>query len=121
MSATEPSLRIRVLGPVRLEGVDQDLAPGLRRLLAGLTVHRGRLASADRLTDALWPDGPPGDDGLRALRTAVSRLRKVVGGDVVVTDAPGYRLAGVHPTHPRMPRTAMHPPGCPERPADSRG
>lgn len=82
---------VRVLGTVRLE--DSELAPGARRLLAILITHRGRVASSDDLVVDLWPEGPPGGDGLRALRTAVSRLRKQVGDGRLITEAPGYRLA----------------------------
>lgn len=85
-------VRVKVLGPIAVVEADRDLAPALRRLLAALVVRRGATASNDMLIDAMWPDGPPGDDGLRALRTAVSRLRPIVGTDAVVTAAPGYRL-----------------------------
>lgn len=85
-------VRVKVLGPVAVVGADRELAPALRRLLAALVVRRGATASNDTLIDAMWPDGPPGDDGLGALRTAVSRLRPIVGADAVVTTAPGYRL-----------------------------
>ena len=85
-------VRVKVLGPIAVVGAERELAPTLRRLLAALVARRGATASNDALIDAMWPEGPPGGDGLRALRTAVSRLRPIVGADAVMTAAPGYRL-----------------------------
>lgn len=88
---TDPVL-VRVLGTVGIDGSARELAPGLRRLLALLTVNRRQVLSTDTLVDHLWPDGAPGDDGTGALRTAVSRLRGEIGAAGVLTEPPGYRL-----------------------------
>ncbi len=82
--------RLRLLGPVEIEsalGQSERLSHSApqRRLLALLAVHRGSVVSSQRLCDLL--DLSPG-----ALRTAISRLRASVGGDVLVTAAPGYMV-----------------------------
>jgi DNA-binding SARP family transcriptional activator len=62
-----------------------------RRLLALLAVQRNQPVTIDRITEALWATGPP----LRPERnvaTMVSRLRAVLGADVVVGGRIGYRL-----------------------------
>ena len=41
------------------------------------------------LTDRLWGDDPPATAG-KALQVYVSRLRKTLGADALVTRAPGY-------------------------------
>lgn len=63
----------------------------VRALLAALLVHEGRPVSADRLIDGLWGDDLPGNPA-NALQAKVSQLRKALGRDRVVRQAPGYRL-----------------------------
>jgi DNA-binding SARP family transcriptional activator len=84
----------RILGPLEVDDGDHPLALGgsrQRALLGLLLLHAGEVVSSDRLVDEIW-----GDKGLRegskALHVAVSRLRKVVGSDVLVTRPPGYEL-----------------------------
>ena len=63
-----------------------------RLLLAVLLVDANRTVTTDRLADELWADRLPDDPG-GALRTQVSRLRKILPeGTPLVTDAGGYRL-----------------------------
>ncbi len=62
-------------------------------MLAILVARPGVVTANDLLVEAMWPDGPPSGDGLRALRTAASRLRQAVGPASVESVAPGYRLA----------------------------
>jgi predicted ATPase/DNA-binding SARP family transcriptional activator len=89
-----------VLGPVEVrpaEGPPVQLAPSVRALLARLALAPGRVVSVDALTDALWGEDLPADAG-NALQLRVSKLRRAlvaagVPGDVLVTQAPGYRLA----------------------------
>ena len=59
-----------------------------RRLLTLLSTKPGSVVSADRLSDALGIS-------TGGLHTAVSRLRKSLGADVVVTEPPGYALRGI--------------------------
>jgi len=89
-----------VLGPVEVRppgAAPAQLAPSVRALLARLALAPGRVVSVDALTDALWGEDLPGD-AANALQLRVSKLRRAlvaagVPGDVLVTQAPGYRLA----------------------------
>jgi predicted ATPase/DNA-binding SARP family transcriptional activator len=72
-------------GPVPLRGVR------LRGLLARLALDAGRPVGTSVLVDDLWGESPPDGAG-NALQALVSRLRRAIGGDLVVTDARGYRL-----------------------------
>ncbi|MEN3534724.1 BTAD domain-containing putative transcriptional regulator [Microbispora sp. ZYX-F-249] len=92
-----------VLGPTEVRGSDGSpaaLPPSVRALLARLALSRGRVVPVDALTDALW--GDEGEDlpadAANALQIRVSKLRRALaaaglGTDVLVTQAPGYRLA----------------------------
>ncbi|MES5821817.1 BTAD domain-containing putative transcriptional regulator [Streptomyces sp. RG80] len=90
----EPPLRFSVLGPVRAWRGEEPLptgSPQQRALLAALLLREGRTATAAELIDALWGEEPP-SQALAALRTYASRLRKVLGPDVLVSDAGGYAI-----------------------------
>ncbi|XVQ86916.1 ATP-binding protein [Microbispora siamensis] len=92
-----------VLGPTEVRGPGGSataLPPSVRALLARLALSCGRVVPVDGLTDALW--GDEGDDlpadAANALQIRVSKLRRALaaaglGADVLVTQAPGYRLA----------------------------
>ncbi|WP_169953682.1 BTAD domain-containing putative transcriptional regulator [Microbispora sp. H11081] len=92
-----------VLGPTEVRGSDGsavELPPSVRALLARLALSCGRVVPVDALTDALW--GDEGDDlpadAANALQIRVSKLRRALaaaglGPGVLVTQAPGYRLA----------------------------
>ncbi|MFI0355858.1 BTAD domain-containing putative transcriptional regulator [Actinomadura sp. 9N407] len=88
-------MRFGVLGPVMVWDAAGEPVTipevKVRALLAALLVHEGRLVSADRLIDDLWGDDPPGRSA-NALQSKVSMLRRVLGRDRVVHQAPGYRL-----------------------------
>ena len=71
--------------PATLAGAKQRL------LLAVLLAARGRRVSRDALSDALWPERPPADS-VHALDLQVSRLRRVVGAQRLITQDGGYRL-----------------------------
>ena len=97
--ATDRALTVRMVGAFSVEspaGVLTAAEVGsykARSLLALLAVERGRLVPVDRIIDILWGDEPP----VRAARnvaTLVSRLRTVLGGQVVVGGPTGYRLGG---------------------------
>jgi DNA-binding SARP family transcriptional activator len=60
-----------------------------RALLALLLLHANRVVSRDRLIDELW-DGSPPDTASTALQVHVSQLRKALGREAIVTQAPGY-------------------------------
>ena len=85
-------MEFRILGPldvvaggrpVQLTGTRE------RTLLAILLIHAGEVVSADRLIDELWGDDLPGDPS-NALQVVVSRVRRALGGELLVTRKPGY-------------------------------
>ncbi|WP_285753440.1 BTAD domain-containing putative transcriptional regulator [Lentzea sp. NBRC 105346] len=63
----------------------------LRWLLIRLAMEPGRVVPAERLIADLWGDEPPGD-GAASLQSAVSRLRKALPANVIVSQHPGYYL-----------------------------
>ena len=73
--------------PVPLRGAKQ------RALLARLLVDAPAVVSTDTLVDDLWGEQPP-DGALRTVQVVVSRLRKVLGPEALVTQAPGYLVVG---------------------------
>src|SRR5512145_227766 len=87
-------MEFRILGP--LEVVDEGRAVKLggskqRSLLGFLLLHANKVVSRDRLIDELWGDQPP-DTAATAIQVYVSQLRKALGRDVIVTQAPGYLI-----------------------------
>src|ERR1700677_2707347 len=88
-------LAFRILGP--LEVVDQERSVALggskqRALLAILLLRRGEVISSDRLIDQLWGERPPAT-AAKTLQGYVSRLRKALGDEVLLTRGTGYVLA----------------------------
>ncbi len=87
-------LRFEVLGPVRVRYGDAPVntgSPQQRGMLACLLLRAGHTVTAPELIQALWGDDPP-HAALAAVRTYASRLRKVLGGDVLVSESGGYAL-----------------------------
>jgi predicted ATPase/DNA-binding SARP family transcriptional activator len=81
-----PLLVVAESGPVRIRSRLQRL------LLTILLVEANRVVSTDRLVEELWGDRQPDDPG-GALRTQVSRLRKMLpDGTALVTEEGAYRL-----------------------------
>ena len=87
-------MEIRILGPIEAHA-DGGVLPlgGLREraLLALFALSPGQTISTDRLIDELWGEDLPANPS-NALQALVSRLRRAVGSDTVVTRAPGYFL-----------------------------
>ncbi len=80
---------VRVLGSIEVVADEPVvLAPQLRRLLGLLVVANGDVVSAHRIAEYVAEGG---DHAGSAVRTAVSRLRKVLGERIVSGDG-GYRL-----------------------------
>lgn len=82
-------LTIRVLGPVQIVlsgGIVELPSASQRRLLAALAVHAPQSVRLDWLC---WVLGVSSS----AVRTTVTRLRRVAGDDLVHTTVTGYRLA----------------------------
>ena len=88
-----PGLRVTVLRGVeaRRDGVLLEVpGPRLRSLLALLALTPGVPRRAEYLADQLWDGEPPSANALQAL---VSRLRRALGADAVLSRPTGYLLA----------------------------
>jgi len=91
------NLRVQVLGvlAVAVDGREvpaHELASRKgRTLLKLLLARRGWVLPADVLADALWQGRPPADPDAN-LATLVSRLRAVLGPDVIAGDRLGWRF-----------------------------
>src|SRR2546425_4794341 len=87
-------MEFRILGP--LEVVEDGRAVPLdrrrmRALLAFLLLNANELVSSDRLIDEVW--GPePAKTAAASLQNYISRLRKAIGAERVVSQPPGYVL-----------------------------
>lgn len=92
-------VRVRLLGPLALQGVTGSVplgGPTERAVLAMLALDVERAVSESALLDGLWGDAPPAS-ALKTLRTYVSRLRsrlRAVGDDHcrIETRPGGYSL-----------------------------
>ena len=81
-------MEFKVLGPLQVVGPDAasiDLPGATQRRLVCLLLVRGAVVSADSLAEQL--DLSPG-----ALRTTVSRLRRILGASTLLSVPPGYEL-----------------------------
>ena len=84
----------RILGPLEVQDEGRLVPLGgtkQRAVLAILLVNRGEVVSVDRLADELWGDQPP-DTATKTVQVYVSRLRKELGQDVLLTRGGGYLL-----------------------------
>ena len=82
----------RLLGPLEVSDGETilPLAGGRQRaLLAVLLLHANRTVSVERLIDDLWGDAVP-DTAVKAVQIYVSRLRKVLPAERLLTRPPGY-------------------------------
>jgi predicted ATPase/DNA-binding SARP family transcriptional activator len=82
----------RILGPLEVSSNGQTLDLGgqkQRALLAMLLLTANRVVARDRLIEALWEDEPP-ETAQKALQVYISQLRKLLGRDRLLTQAPGY-------------------------------
>jgi YVTN family beta-propeller protein len=87
-------MEYRVLGPLEVRDAGRSLplaGAKQRALLALLLVNANRVLSRDRLIDELWGGEPP-ETAVQSLQVYVSRLRKVLPPDTLLTRAPGYLL-----------------------------
>jgi predicted ATPase/DNA-binding SARP family transcriptional activator len=88
-------MRYGLLGAMEVRADDGTpvtiAAPKRRALLAALLLEANRPVSADRLAEALWgPNTPPA--ATASLHAHVSRLRRELGRDRVVTAPAGYLI-----------------------------
>src|SRR5436190_17183269 len=87
-------MEFRILGPLEVVESGRKIELGRRRLralLAFLLLHANEPISSDRLIDEVWGPDPPKTAGA-SLQNYVSRLRKAIGADAVVSQPPGYVL-----------------------------
>ncbi|MFD0888751.1 winged helix-turn-helix domain-containing protein, partial [Streptosporangium algeriense] len=81
------------------KGVELDLAPRLKTLLATLLIAQGRVVPVDRIIDALWDQGAP-RAAVATLHSYVTNLRRAIEPDrppravhgIVDRQGPGYVL-----------------------------
>jgi DNA-binding SARP family transcriptional activator/tetratricopeptide (TPR) repeat protein len=88
-------MRFGILGRLEIysgDGTPLDVGGAQPRLIAAaLVAAGGRALSSDFLIEAIWGDDLPASP-TATLQTYVSRLRRHVGADSLVWEAPGYRL-----------------------------
>jgi DNA-binding SARP family transcriptional activator len=87
-------MEFRVLGPLEVADHGSSVALGggkQRALLAVLLLHANEVVGTDRLIDELWGQAPP-LTVTKSVHVYVSRLRRELGEDRVVTRPPGYLL-----------------------------
>jgi DNA-binding SARP family transcriptional activator len=86
----------RILGPLEVLAADgEPLALGgqkQRAVLVLLLLRANQVVSTDFLVDALWGEHPP-RTATTSLQNSISALRRILGADLLLTRAPGYRLA----------------------------
>jgi DNA-binding SARP family transcriptional activator/tetratricopeptide (TPR) repeat protein len=93
----DPPVRIRACGHLVVERNGHELgdrALGSRKgrlLLQLLVAQRGRLVPTERIADVLWGDDQPRDPAAN-VATLVSRLRSVLGDDVIAGSRAAYGL-----------------------------
>ena len=88
-------VEFRILGPLEalLDGQAADLGgPRQRAVLALLLLRAGQVVSSDALIDAIWADEPP-ETAANVLQSYISKLRKELGRDTIVTRGRGYAIA----------------------------
>jgi DNA-binding SARP family transcriptional activator len=87
-------LSARLLGPLTVERGREPLRLGGRAqqaLLARLLLDVNRTVSIDRLIEDLWGEDAPAS-AVKMVHIHVSKLRKLLPADTLVTRAPGYAL-----------------------------
>lgn len=87
-------MRFVVLGPLEADDGGRPIAlggPKQRALLAVLLLHANEIVSRDRLIYDVWGEHPPANPG-PTLDTYISRLRKLLGHERLVTRGGGYVL-----------------------------
>ena len=87
-------IEFRLLGPLEAVEEGRPLPLGGRQqraVLATLLLHANELVPAERLIDIVWGERPP-PTAATVVQVYVSRLRKLVGRELLVTRPPGYLL-----------------------------
>jgi DNA-binding SARP family transcriptional activator len=87
-------MEFRLLGPLDVVEGGRSLALGgakQRATLALLLLRRNELVPTAAIVDGLWPDAPP-PAAVNTVQQYVSRLRKQLGSNRIVTTPAGYML-----------------------------
>jgi DNA-binding SARP family transcriptional activator/tetratricopeptide (TPR) repeat protein len=87
-------MEFRILGPLEVVDEGRTVTLGRKRvraLLGFFLLHANELVTSDRLIDQLWGPQPP-KTASASLQNHISRLRKVVGPDAVLSQPGGYVL-----------------------------
>src|SRR4051794_35686782 len=87
-------MEFRLLGPLEVRDGERSLplaGAKQRALLALLLVNANRVVSRDRLIDELWGERSP-ETAVQSVQVYVSRLRKLLPPERLLTRAPGYVL-----------------------------
>ena len=87
-------VQVQVLGPIKAfeDGRAIEVGgPTQRRLLAALAAHAPESTTTLNLIEYLWGDDPP-PSAPASLQSYVSRLRRALGSDAIVTVPGGYKL-----------------------------
>jgi DNA-binding SARP family transcriptional activator len=88
-------MKLRILGPFQLEDGGRQVTIGgvrQRAVLARLSLQANEVVPSEQLLVDLWgEDSPPG--AANALQAAISRLRRVLPPDRLITKAAGLRAA----------------------------
>jgi predicted ATPase/DNA-binding SARP family transcriptional activator len=93
-AGADVQLALRALGPLdaQVDGVSVPLGGRRQRLvLAALLCARDRALTTDELIQAVWGDEAP-PSAVGSLQAYLSRLRRLVGADLIGRDATGYHL-----------------------------
>ncbi|WP_187414659.1 BTAD domain-containing putative transcriptional regulator [Nonomuraea sp. PA05] len=91
-------MELRILGPLEAlaDGTTLDLGAAKQQVILGvLLLHPNQVVSAGRLVDEVWGESPP-SSAPKIVQGYVSGLRRILGGDAIVTRGGGY-LAVVPP------------------------
>jgi DNA-binding SARP family transcriptional activator len=97
-SVSAAPIELRLAGTFRVIRNGTELSDGeigsrkARTLLKLLAAERPALVTVDRIVDVLWPRGGPAAPE-QNVATLVSRLRSVLGADLIEGGRTGYRLA----------------------------
>ncbi|MBA3330218.1 MAG: AfsR/SARP family transcriptional regulator, partial [Actinobacteria bacterium] len=87
-------MEFRILGPLEVLDEQHTVRLGAakqRALLGVLLLHANEAVSTTRLVDELWGERPPAT-AEKLVQGYVHALRKRLGVDTLVTQAPGYKL-----------------------------
>jgi DNA-binding SARP family transcriptional activator/DNA-binding XRE family transcriptional regulator len=88
-------VRVGVLGPLAVWRDGAPAGPGagrLRAVLGLLALHPGSAMHRETIIDAVWPSEPP-VSAVPMVQAHASRLRRLLGAGLLVSDGTSYRLA----------------------------